>query len=89
MTADETPASEETPAPEEKQFVPPLPDEFVRAKHSETGHLAALGREALELGFHPGWVEAEGPVPDRPKPAVLRKKDPKTADSSSANKKEE
>jgi hypothetical protein len=74
---------------EEPVYVPPLPDGFVRAKHSETGHLAALGREALEMGMHPGWSEVPGPVPAGPKASVRRKRDPKTADSSSANKKEE
>lgn len=93
---DDTPADEPAPVElvdveqddeEEAVFVPPLPDGFVRAKHSETGHLAALGREALELGMHPGWSEVPGPVPSGPKPALRRK--PKTADSSSAKTKEE
>jgi len=46
--------------------------EFVRAKHEETGHLAALPAESLRLGMHPGWVKADGPVPDGPKVAVPR-----------------
>lgn len=75
---------------------------FVRAKHEETGHLAALPEESLRLGMHPGWVEVDGPVPDGPKVAVLRpavedektgdgKKPPeetKTAGGKSAEKKE-
>lgn len=46
--------------------------EFVRAKHEETGHLAALPEESLRLGMHPGWAKVDGPVPDGPKVAVLR-----------------
>lgn len=46
--------------------------EFVRAKHEETGHLAALPAESLRLGMHPGWGKVDGPVPDGPKVAVLR-----------------
>lgn len=45
---------------------------FVRAKHEETGHLAALPAESLRLGMHPGWAKVDGPVPDGPKVAVLR-----------------
>jgi len=84
--ADETP---EAVQEEEAVFVVALPDDFVRAKCEATGHLAALGREALKAGMHPGWVEAAGPVPDRPKIAVLRKDTPKTADKSSASKEKE
>lgn len=78
--------------------------EFVRAKHEETGHTTALPAESLRLGMHPGWVKADGPVPEGPKVAVLRpveesaedkkagdgKKSPetKTAGSKSAEKKE-
>jgi hypothetical protein len=46
--------------------------EFVRARHGETGHLAALPEGSLALGMHPGWVKVDGPVPDGPKVAVLR-----------------
>lgn len=48
---------------------------FVRARHEETGHLAALPEESLRLGMHPGWVKVDGPVPDGPKIAVLRPAD--------------
>lgn len=66
-----------------------MPEEFVRAKHNETGHVAALPKESLELGFHPGWEAVDGPVPDGPKAAVPRKAATKSADASSASKKEE
>jgi hypothetical protein len=44
---------------------------LVRAKHDETGHLAALPKDALELGMCPGWSEVEGPVPSGPKLAAF------------------
>jgi hypothetical protein len=46
---------------------------LVRAKHAETGHLAALPEDALALGMCPGWVAAKGPVPSGPKPAAFPK----------------
>jgi hypothetical protein len=66
--------------------------ELVRAKHEETGAVAALSDEGLRLGMHPGWVAVDGPVPSRPKSAVLKKPAGKTpeesADNASAEKKE-
>jgi len=58
---------------------------LVRARHEETGHVAALSDEALKLGMHPGWAAVDGPAPDGPKTSV---KKPKSADSSSAETKE-
>jgi len=67
--------------------------ELVRAKHTETGDLAALSDEALRLGMHPGWVAVDGPAPSRPKSAVLNKKSAgkppeESADTESAKTKE-
>lgn len=47
--------------------------EFVRARHEETGHVAALDDVALKLGMHPGWVAVDGPAPDGPKIALSLK----------------
>ncbi|MBB1153999.1 hypothetical protein [Amycolatopsis dendrobii] len=44
---------------------------FVRARCDETGAVAALPKPALEAGMCPGWAEADGPVPDKPKPAAF------------------
>lgn len=78
-------------------------NEFVRARHEETGHVTALPAESLRLGMHPGWLKVDGPVPEGPKVAALRpaeepaeakagddKKPPetKTAGGKSAEKKE-
>ena len=70
---------------------------FVRAKHTETGHLAALPKRAVEMGMCPGWVAVNGRVPSGPKPAAFPrgKKDdgeqqpPETADDSSAEENKE
>ena len=40
---------------------------FTRARCPETGAVAALPREALELGHIPGWEAVAGPLPEGPK----------------------
>lgn len=61
--------------------------EFVRARCSETGHIAALPKEALELGHIEGWEAVDGPVPDGPKPAAFPEKYSGKARTQSQNKK--
>lgn len=63
---------------------------LVRARCEDTGHIAALPKAALDLGMCPGWVEAPGPPPSRPKPAAFprtsgEKPETEDADSSSAD----
>lgn len=48
-----------------------MSNEFVRARCDETGHIAALPKAALEMGFVTGWRAVDGPVPDGPKPAAF------------------
>ncbi|MFI6302174.1 hypothetical protein ACIBCH_09905 [Amycolatopsis thailandensis] len=44
---------------------------FVRARCEETGHIAALPEDALQMGMIPGWVAVDGPVPSGPKVAAF------------------
>jgi hypothetical protein len=69
--------------------------DLVRARHNETGHIAALPKDALALGMCPGWAEAAGPAPAGPKTAAFPPKEtedageqtpPETADTTSAKK---
>jgi hypothetical protein len=76
--------------------------QFTRARCPSTGAVAALPREALELGHIPGWVAVDGPLPEGPKaPAFPEMYEPKpveeappapvetkSAGSASAKKKE-
>lgn len=69
-----------------------MPTEFVRARCQATGAVAKLPLRALELDHIPGWVRADGPLPSRPKNAVLRRRragETETADAESASSKEE
>lgn len=43
----------------------------MRARCEATGHVAALPKEALELGMIPGWEAVDGPVPNGPKAAAF------------------
>lgn len=67
---------------------------FVRAKCTTTRAVAALPPRALALGHITNWVAADGPVPDRPKPAAFPRpsgEQPENvdADSSSADTEQE
>lgn len=67
---------------------------FVRAKCTTTGAVAPLPARALALGHITNWVAVDGPVPDRPKPAIRPRssgEQPETvdADGSSADTEQE
>ena len=77
-------------------------EEFTRARCRATGAIAALPKEAIELGHIPGWEAVDGPLPEGPKPAAFPEQyeepaaldevgpeDNEFADSESADEEEE